>query len=301
MANQGARHGVDWGRVGPTPASALTSPRGGQTARLNGDEPDVSSRARPRQNSRDRRPESRVVPRYVGALPRSADNPYPELDTLVTPAQDRNRALAREGRGSFEEPLEVVPVRPVGLLPVKIVDAFFQGLPSESVQHIAEAGSARVTEANLVAGTSITITTATVPDKYVWAITDVQFYALCPSCKLEAPLVPLTVEQLTGFLRFELTAGQRQPFRTSNNLVNPYGSSSDPASASTGWPFVSLTPAGVRGVFALYAKSNQPIQVVVKVDVVPRFWISVVGVRFTGFALPEVIWAEFLRRQQTGF
>lgn len=293
--NQGARHGVDWGRVGPTPAQQRSRGLGNSDA------------------------EAAELQRAVPGVARQQDSrvpsgPFPGLETesaipLSRVRDESSGVLTRErdartyeAQSRREVAIPGVPrVQPVGLMSVKTVDAFFQGLPSESIQHLAQSGSARVTESNLVAGSTITITTATVPDKYVWAITDVQFYALSPSKQLEGPLIPLSVEQLVGFMRFELTAGQRQPFRTANTLVNPYASSSSVATENTGWPFVSLTPAGPRGTFALYAKSNQPVQVEVKIDVVPRFWITVVGARFTGFSLPEVSWAEVLRRQQVSF
>lgn len=193
--------------------------------------------------------------------------------------------------------------KPLGLprvLSVRTIDAFYETLPSRTIQYFSQCGQARCSASNLVAGGVINIVNATVPEKYVWVVTDAAFYGLCPSSHLEAPSVPVSYASLVGLLRFEITLGDRQPLANSGSYMNPYAAvSSDPNAGTTGWPFTE-TPLTSRGSFALYARSQQAVRVVAQVDVVPRFWLSVLGARLTGFTIPEVTFDEILRKQQRG-
>lgn len=189
-----------------------------------------------------------------------------------------------------------VKVDPRQILPMRAVDAFFADLPNYSVQFLAEVSEVRVTASNLVANTGITVLDFQVTDKYVWVVTDFQAFGLCPSRDLEAPMIAISAEQLAGLIRFDLTMSERQPLRVDVNLVDPYSAASAVASTKTGWPFTATSLTN-RGSFALYAKSQQHVKVTAYVDVVPRFWLSVLGARITGFSLPETSFDEIFNRR----
>jgi len=174
-----------------------------------------------------------------------------------------------------------------GPCPPVHLGAFFEALPPQTLQFLSHSGEVRITAANLIAGNAIEISRLRVPENYAFVITDVQYYGLVPSRYLNAPLIPLLPEQLTGLIRFDLIIQDRQPMRSTGDYVDPY--SLAPETISEGWPYTELSPTSSRDVFVLYAKSKMTVVAKAWVDVVPRFWLSVLGVRFTGYTLPELM------------
>lgn len=181
-----------------------------------------------------------------------------------------------------------------GPRPPKHLGAFFESLPPEALQFLSHAGEVRVTSSNLVAGTAIEISRLQVPENHAFVITDVQYYGLVPSRFLNAPLVALEPEQLVGLIRFDLVVQERQPMRSTGDYVNPYLFT--PETKAEGWPFTETSPTSTRDVFVLYAKSKMNVVAKAWIDVVPRFWLSMLGVRFTGYTLPVLMVEAAVKR-----
>lgn len=167
-----------------------------------------------------------------------------------------------------------------GPAPSKHLGAFFETLPPQALQFLSHTGQVRTTAQNLVAGNSIEISKVRVPENFAWVITDVQYYGLVPSLFPAAPLIPLLPEQLSGLLRFDLVIQDRQAMRSTHDLAQ---------TKTEGWSFLETSPTSTRDVFALYAKSKMSVVAKAWVDVVPTFWLSAIGVRLTGYTLPELM------------
>lgn len=181
-----------------------------------------------------------------------------------------------------------------GPCPPRQLGAFFEQLPPEAVDFLTHAGQVQVDGQNLVAGNVIEITRLQVPKNYMFVITDVQFYGLVPSEFPYSPPVPILKEQLTGLIRFNLLFQDRQTMRSSGDYFNPYVPG--PKFKREGWPFVELSPSDDCENFSLYAKSDDKVSAVAYVDVVPNFWLSTLGARFTGYALPELMVEAHIKR-----
>lgn len=180
------------------------------------------------------------------------------------------------------------PAEPTGgPYPPKHLGAFFESLPPQTLQFLSHAGEVRITATNLVAGNAIEISRLRVPENYAFVITDVQYYGLVPSRYLNAPMIAIQSEQLVGLIRFDLIVQDRQPMRSTGDYVDPYTLA--PETKAEGWPFTELSPTSTRDIFVLYAKSKMNVVAKAWIDVVPRFWLSVLGVRFTGYTLPELM------------
>jgi len=167
-----------------------------------------------------------------------------------------------------------------GPKPPKQLGAFFESLPPQALQFLSHSGQVRMTAQNLVAGTSVEISKIRVPENFAFVITDVQYYGLVPSRSLSAPFIPLLSEQLSGLIRFDLVIQDRQAMRSTSDLAQ---------TKAEGWSFLETSPTSTRDVFVLYAKSRMSVVAKAWIDVVPVFWLSVLGVRFTGYTLPELM------------
>jgi hypothetical protein len=181
-----------------------------------------------------------------------------------------------------------------GPKPPRQLGAFFEELPPEAVDFLTHSGEVKVNAQNLVVGNTIEISRIQVPTNYMFVITNVEFYGLVPSKFPYSPLVPVLKEQLVGLIRFNLLFQNRQSMRSTGDYVNPYVVV--PEFKREGWPFVELSPSEVCENFSLYAKSDDKITAVAYVDVIPNFWLSILGVRFTGYALPELMVQEHIKR-----
>jgi len=181
-----------------------------------------------------------------------------------------------------------------GIIPVRSVDAFFQALPPEAIQFVAYTGDVRLTSSNLVVNAKIDITSFEVPANTAFVITDVQWFGLVPSRFSNVPLLSIGPEQLAGLIRFDLTFNGNAPISATANMVNPYGSA--PAVSRTGWPYVELSQSPNRGTFVMYAKSRQVITAKAYIDVIPQFWLTMLGVRVLGYALPELDLGQAIKK-----
>lgn len=189
------------------------------------------------------------------------------------------------------------PAEPTGgPIPSKQLGAFFEDLPPQALQFFAHSGDMQMSALNLFVGNSIELCRLTVPNQQAFVVTDVQYYGLVPSRHFNAPLLPLQIEQLVHLIRFELVIEEYRPMRLdgahANTVAVPPGDMGPlpPVNVFTrfeGWPFVELAPTSDRGMFALYAKSRANIVAKAWVEALPRFWLSKLGVRITGYTVSE--------------
>lgn len=181
-------------------------------------------------------------------------------------------------------------VKVAGLLPVRVLGAFYETLPDPSVQQVTKTVEGYWSR-SYRANDQFALATFAVPDQYVYVLTDVEYYALAPSRNLAAPETALGDHQLVGLLRFELNIGNRQPMRLDAETVNPNTSSG--SNASSGWGLLNTTFGARRSAsFAVYARSQQTVQVNVTLIDVPRFNLSKIGAQFHGFGVPEGLFAK---------
>lgn len=194
----------------------------------------------------------------------------------------------------------VVPVHEVGVISTQTLHAFYEALPDPSVQQLTKVVEAHWPHASTV-GSILSLSTFAVPAQFVYILTDVLYYATCPSSFLEGPPVQLEAYQLTGLVHFELTLGDRQPMRIDSSMFSPYGDANTAAAAASGWSMLDQVFGARRGgSFALYARSSQEVKVQVVIDVVPRFSLTKLGAHFHGFAVPEGLFDDIFRRIKGG-
>jgi hypothetical protein len=183
-----------------------------------------------------------------------------------------------------------------GIVPVHVLHAFYQSLPESSMQQVVRTLEAEFT-ASVVSAGSLNSAVTSVPPQFVYVITDVLYYAIQPSSFLEAPPIALEEHQVAGFLRFNIEIGNRQPLSMGVATHSRYDAPGTTAYDTQGWPFVNSVFGSRRGGgFALYARSSQTINMVVNIDVAPRFMITHVGMHLHGFAVPEAEFDDVFRR-----
>jgi len=184
----------------------------------------------------------------------------------------------------------------VQAIPVKQLFTFFQSLPTPDLQQITRTVEGRWQTSTPTTG-SLILASFAVPAQTVFIITDVLYYALCPSALYEGPLVALEEHQLAGLVRFDLSFNQTSPMETQATTASPYAAASTAASERSGWPMLNV-PFGARrsSGFALFARSQQVVNVTAYIDVSPRFAISKLGAHLHGFSAPESRFEEAFRK-----
>lgn len=194
------------------------------------------------------------------------------------------------------------------VIPVSVIDAFFQELPELSIQPIVktmEGQFALVVDNPWDPDTStiqpIRLSFFTVPQQFVYIIVDVVYYAVVPGAGLNDPPASLTAEQLAGIARFDLTFGNRQPARFDCSMLSPYANPGTSPVLRTGWPFIETKfgPQRTTG-FAIYARSSQEVLVTVQMDDFPLFTISKFGAHMHGYAVPEGAFEDIFVRRRLG-
>lgn len=187
-----------------------------------------------------------------------------------------------------------------GVVPVQVLYAFFQALPDPTVQQLTQVIEGHWSH-SATTSSRIALSTFSVPSQFVYVLTDIYYYATCPSSSLAGPPVSLSAYQMAGLVHFELSLGDRQPMRLDATMFNPYGAGTASNAQASGWSMLD-TPFGARrgGAFALYARSSMVVKVEAVVDVVPRFSITKIGAHFHGFAVPEGTFDTIFRRIKGG-
>jgi hypothetical protein len=195
------------------------------------------------------------------------------------------------------------------VMPVSVIDAFFEELPEPAIQPIIKTVEGQYTFTQInpnnpnLPGVLLPIQFAlfTVPQQYVYIIVDVTYYATTPAKKLNMPAVVLGPEQLVGLARFDLTFSGRQAARFDMQVVSPYANTGTTPSLLTGWPFLETKfgPQRTTG-FAVYARSSQQVLVTVYFDVIPQFLITKLGAHMHGYAVPEAMFDGLYLRRKLG-
>lgn len=180
-----------------------------------------------------------------------------------------------------------------GVVPVRVLDAFFQLLPHPSVQQVSRSYSARYVPSSFVnAGDAGTIALYTPPDGSVFVVTDIKMFATAPSQDWQGPPVALSERCLLGMFDFRINVGGMAPIAIETGRPRGYRTTaSGSESLQSGWG--SLESAiGSSRAFALYVRGQRQLEVVVhlaETGQAPRFVLSVIGAECHGFTVSETI------------
>lgn len=181
------------------------------------------------------------------------------------------------------------PPRP-RMLPVKVIQAFYQNLPDESLQQLAHASELRYSNTSMVSDGQVALTTLTVPNLTVYVFTDVEFYATAPGPGMGAAPVQLNPYTLTGSIVFRFEFNNRPPMYMRHNAVGPYVPATS-AINSNGWGFLDTKFGAERSTgFAVYARGGEIVSlyaVATAIDQLPQFPITKFGVKLNGFSVNE--------------
>jgi hypothetical protein len=195
---------------------------------------------------------------------------------------------------------KAAPPKPqTGIVPVRILHAFYQEFPRPGLQQLAIGKEIRFQNSFLNTARGVQIGTTAPPSEEVFVITDVFMYGIIPGTGLNSPPVNLTLYQLSGLIRFDVRVGNRSPMRLTADTRSPY-----PAAGQTnpgdlaGWHLLNTQFGSQRtSSFALYARFNQAISVWLMPVVAgrqPRFPISKVGYHIHGLVVPagefDAVW-----------
>jgi len=181
------------------------------------------------------------------------------------------------------------PPRP-RMLPVKVIQAFYQNLPDDSMQQIAHASELRYSNASMTSDGLVQLVTLTVPELTVYVLTDVEYYAIAPPSGMGAAPVPLNPYALAGMVQFRLEFNKRPPMYMVHDTVGGYV----PVTSNldqNGWGFLDTKFGAARtSGFAVYARGGEVIDlyaVATAVDQLPQFPIQKFGVKLNGFSVNE--------------
>lgn len=183
------------------------------------------------------------------------------------------------------------PPPPQRILPVKILQAFYQNLPDASLQQIAHASSFRYSNQSMIVDGRVILTTLVVPSLTVYVLTDIEFYAIGPGAGLGAAPVGLNPYALEGMIHFELEFNKRPPMYMVHQAAQAYPTVPAPALQTNGWSFLDTKFGAVRSTgFAVYARGNETVQlyaIATALNQLPQFPVSKLGVKLNGFSINE--------------
>ncbi len=192
------------------------------------------------------------------------------------------------------------------IIPVRVLQAFYEELPAPQVQQLAIAREARYDGEIFVGGDPLILASFAIPQQVVYVFTDVEFYALTPPEGLVGPPQPLNPYALAGMLTLRIDFSGRTPLLLEYLPYNPYNAG--PGAASnvynnplSGWGFLDETFGAQRtSGFALYGRSSEIASFSIlppTLSQLPRFPIDRLGIKLFGFAVPEAefdkLWHKF--------
>jgi len=186
------------------------------------------------------------------------------------------------------------------VVPVAVLDAFYQMLPSPNIQQQAISKENRFSANDLNDG--LIIGTYTTRDQQVYIWTDVRFYALVPGIGMNSPPVSLTEYQLSGLIRFVFTINNVSPMNLIADTESPYTDPNFPLQGDlTGWQKLNNNFGSTRygSAFALYARSQQVTTITmmaVQRNRFPRFSIDRIGFELHGYVAPEADFDSIWRK-----
>jgi hypothetical protein len=188
------------------------------------------------------------------------------------------------------------PQKAAGVIPVRVLNAFFQEFAGPSLQQIVRQAEVRwrLNYLDIDPSGALSLAQFSVRDKLVYIFSDVEFYATTPSAYLGAPEERLDMFMLNGNIRFDLSIGGRSPLDMSGTVVDgallPSAANTN-ATSKSGWDALSAR-FGVQHGFALYAGPNQVCKAIATVDKEPRFVLSRLGVLWFGFSMPATLFEQ---------
>lgn len=196
-------------------------------------------------------------------------------------------------------------MRKGGVVPVSVIDAFFQMLPTPDIQQQAIMSEIPYIAIDTNEGLDIGLIATRPEQVYIW--TDLTFYAMTPGDGMCSPPVHLDMHSLSGLLRFDLTIDNTSPMNLTANGATPY---EDPANFSnlggqSGWQTLDRDFGSTRygSAFALYARSQQVTKINMKAvqrERFPRFVIDRIGFEIHGYVASEGDFEEVWRRTIEG-
>lgn len=189
--------------------------------------------------------------------------------------------------------------RQSNIIPVAVMDAFYQNLPKLGVQQLALVQEVRYSAADVAAGTPFDLVMVeAVPDGLVYIFTDIYTYILAPPATMYGPPVTLPAYAASGYVRFMFKISGRVPMNLDSTVVRGNPAPGVPPALGTGWPYLD-TVFGVRrgGGFALYARSSERVVISATVDSAYQCSLQRLGAHVHGFTVPD---ADFDRVFRTG-
>lgn len=188
------------------------------------------------------------------------------------------------------------------VIPVSIVDAFYQMLPNPSIQQQAIKGEVAFSFFDVQTEEGLEISNIETRSQQVYIWTNLSFYALIPGDGMSSPPSQMSMHQLSGLLRFTLQIDNISPMNLITASASPYV---DPLYGATGfldgWDTLDRDFGATRygSAFALYARSGQRTRVSMKaVDRTrpPRFVLNKIGYEINGYVASEADFDEVWRR-----
>jgi len=188
-----------------------------------------------------------------------------------------------------------------GVVPVSVIDAFYQMLPSPDIQQQAIQNSIAYNQDEI--GTGLALRTITTRPQQVYIWTDLTFYATIPGDGMSSPPAQLAKHQLDGLFRFNVQIDDINPMNLVTDTASPYN---DPAQwtqpgLQSGWATLDRDFGSTRygSAFALYARSQQITKITLENVIVgnnPRFVIDRIGFELHGYVASEGDFDELWRR-----
>ena len=225
----------------------------------------------------------------------------------TAPKKKRPQPTGKGGPPSAPPP----PPKP-RILPVRVLQAFYEQMPPDGIQQFSLAGEAQYSSDAFGEGEEWTLYNTVIPELVVYVFTDIFFYAVAPSQGLGG--IPMTVGTygLSGSVTFVLRFSGRAPMLQSMQAVaaHPVGAAGAGAVAGaptvypnplSGWGYLN-EPFGAQRTsgFAVYARGREEVQFNLlppNPTQLPRFPLNKFGVKLHGFAVPESIfdklWQKF--------
>jgi hypothetical protein len=191
-------------------------------------------------------------------------------------------------------------------MPVHIIDAFYQMLPTPDIQQQAISSEIRFNFAEVETVNGLTIGEIETRPHQVYIWTDLTFYALMPGEGMAAAPVDLTMHQLSGLLKFTLEIDNIDPMNLVSNPESPYDDPNYPSQGiQSGWGTLDRDFGATRygTSFALYAHSGQRTRIsmkAVQTNRAPRFVLDRIGYEIHGYVTSGADFYDVWHRTEGG-
>jgi len=208
----------------------------------------------------------------------------------------------RKGKGAVLAPIQKVQK----VLPVRIVDAVLQQLPSPALQQLSETVEFPYDVSEWVnVGQERFTPILVVPDTEVYIITDAVFYALRAGITPASPPILLNDYDLSSTFLFDITFSRASAMRLISTPVETYPTGVLPITlpARSGWARLNTNFGATRTVpFALYANAGQEIHAKTTLTdptQLPPFSLLKLGCTISGISLSAASFDRIWQSQNT--